>query len=47
MQKNILKMFLNLEITALEPVAGTYLNYDENTFDRKSTCCARILRFEI
>ena len=41
------KKVLVLEILAFEPVAGTYLNYDESTCDRQSTYYQRILRFQI
>ena len=41
------KMFLLLEIITSEPVAGIYLNYDENTCDRKSTCYLIVLRLQI
>ena len=36
MRKKFNKTFLDLETMALEPVARTYLNYDENTCDRQS-----------
>ena len=46
-EKKILEIFFVLEIMAFEALAGTYLNYDENTCDRGSTCYQTILRFQI
>ena len=46
-EKKIEKVFLVYEIMEFEPVAGTYLNYEENTCDRQSTCYQTVLRFQI
>ena len=32
---------------AFEPVVGSYLNYDENTWNRQSRCCQTVLRLKI
>ena len=40
-------MVLVLGIIAFEPIVGTYLNYEENTCERQSTCYQTILRFSI
>ena len=32
---------------AIEYVAGIFLNYDENTCDRQSTCYEIVLRFYV
>ena len=45
--KNFRKRYRFLKIMAFEHVAGISLNYDENTCDRQSTYCQRILRFQI
>ena len=36
-----------IEIMAFGHVAGNYLNYNENTCDRQSTCYQTVLRFQI
>ena len=37
MQKKIVKKFLVFQIMVFEPLAGIYLSYDENSFDRQAT----------
>ena len=45
-KKNPKKFFSFVE-NAFEPVVGIYLNYEENTCDRHSTCYQTVLRFQI
>ena len=40
-------MFPLSEIIAFEAVAGISLIYDENTYDRQSTCYQTVVRFRI
>ena len=47
MQKNSWKRSLLLERMAFERVAGTYQNYEENTYDRQSACYQAVLIFQI
>ena len=47
MPKKIWKIFLAFVIMALEPVAGTYLHYEENSCDRQSTCYQTVLGSQI
>ena len=45
--KNIGKSFLALELMVFERVPGIYVNYDENTCDRQSTCYQTVVKFQI
>ena len=46
-KQNSEKLFLVLGIMAFEPLAGIFLNSDENTCDRQSMCYQTALRFHI
>ena len=46
-KKKIDKIFLVFAIMAFEPVAGTYLYYEENSCDPQSTCYQTVLRSQI
>ena len=47
MQEILKKMFRVFETVAFEYVPGNFLNYDENTCYRESTCYQTVLRFHI
>ena len=47
MQQKSLKKSLFLELMGFEHAAGTYVNYEENTCDRQSTCYQAVLTFQI
>ena len=46
-KKKFKKVFLVLEIIAIEPVLAIYPNYEENTCDRQLTSYQTVVRFYI